>query len=107
MNIVVIEIKKPISEDKLLLQNFCDSYAKFYQEYHDSWIILVSEKIILNGHATVFLNDRYDIKVEKLNKIAFNRLISNLEKDYPEMSLILMGAGEESKLFKIRERIQK
>lgn len=106
MKIVVIEIKKPICIPSEAIKGFCDNFARFCQEYTDSWIILIPEKVISDGHAELFLNDYYDIRVETLNNFAFSRLITNLEAQHPEVSLIMMGASDESKLYKVRKRIQ-
>ena len=104
MNVVIIEVKKPISIPSSAIKAFCEDYARFCQEYHDSWVILVPEKVIWEGYASFMVNGDFDINIEKLNKFAFSRLISNLEEKHPEVSLVMMGAGEESKLFKVRER---
>jgi len=104
MNIVIIEIKKPITIPQKTIQDFCDNYARFCQEYEDSWVILAAENVIWENHAHSIINEEFDLRFEKLNKFAFNRLISNLEERHPEVSLIMMGAGEESKLIKVRQK---
>jgi len=103
MNVVIIEIKKPSSIKKSVIVSFCNEYARFSQEYKDSWIIIIPEKIVYEGKTDMFINSNYDISIEKLNKIAFSRLISNMEEQHPEISLIMMGAGDESKIFKIKD----
>lgn len=108
MNIAIFEIKKPIGINSNQIKKFADDYARYYQEFSDSWLIITPEKIIWDNTANFLLDsERFNIGFERLNKFAMNRLISNLEEKYPEMSLIMMSADEESKLFKIRKKVEK
>jgi hypothetical protein len=105
MNIVIFEIKKPINISKNTIKKFADDYARFVQEYSDSWLVVIPEKVLWEGNAELFTNPEiHDIRFEKLNKFAMSRLISNFEDKHPELSLIMMGAGEDSKLIKVSMR---
>ena len=105
MNIVIFEIKKPYPITKNQLKSFAQAYARYYEEYDDSWLIVIPEKVLCEGKAEFLINsDDHYIRLEKLNNFAMNRLISNFENEHPELSLIMMGAGNESKLIKLRKK---
>lgn len=103
MNIVIFEIKKPFPISRQQLKSFADEYARYFEEYSDSWLIVIPEKVLWEGKAEFLINgDLFHINFERLNNFAMNRLIANFENEHPELSLIMMGAGDESKLIKVR-----
>ena len=57
MNVVILELKKPLPLSKSLIAKFCDDYSRFAQEYNDSWIIMIPEKVIMENKAYMFFSD--------------------------------------------------
>ena len=102
-NIVVLEIQKDLISPTV--ETNIRSISKFYETFKDKVIAILLESRMTNAELyNVMSNKQIVIEMYKLNNFARNRLINNFESDRPELTLTLMGCGEDSKLIKIWEK---
>jgi hypothetical protein len=105
-NIVVLEIQKDLITPAV--ETNIHSISKFYEVFKDKVIaILLESRMTSTELYNVMSNKMIVIEMYKLNNFARNRLINNFENDRPELTLTLMGCGEDSKLIKIWEKYVK
>jgi len=104
---LIIEIKRhtlnTISND---IKNIMIDNAKFLERFND-YILIVLTDIVLKKYDIfdmLYTNEEHLIlDLTPLSLIAKNRLISNFDKDYPEIAFMIMGSGNNSHLLKIKE----
>ena len=102
-NIVVLEIQKKLITP--LIERNIRSISKFYEIFKDDIIALLLEAHMTNVQLyNLMENKEIVIEMYRLNNFARNRLINNFEIDRPELTLTLMGCGEDSKLIKVWEK---
>lgn len=103
-NIVVLEIQRKLITPSI--ESSIREISKFYEVFKDKVIVILFESRMTNVQLYNVMGGNKLIVVEmyQLNHFARNRLINNFESDRPELTLSLMGAGEDSKLIKVWER---
>lgn len=103
-NIVVIEIQNT------LLHKDAETHIKdvslFFERFLDRAILIMFENTIHNEDILPLImnqkiTDDIRLNVYGLNNIAKSRLINNFEKFNPELSFIIIGCGDDSKMMKI------
>ena len=101
-NIVIIQV----DTHQININQSIQDLAKFYNYFGNTLIIVFHEKIFEdNNILSQLIVDNLNISISILNTIAKNRLISNFDNSYPEISFVIMSCGENSKLIKIKDKI--
>lgn len=107
MNIVVLDIEKSVLKNIQNSQAYLQKDSKFYREFKDSIFVIYNEKQFFDHISIHDICDPEIINtqdIQFLNAFAKSRMIYNFEKEYPEVSLIIMSSGDKSKLIKIKRR---
>ena len=101
-NLIVLEIEKnlmtPCIEYKL------KESSKFYDTFDGKIITILFESLMPEILVAYLVEHKNIVEICKLNQIARNRLMTNFESERPELTLILMGCGKDSKLIKVQEK---
>lgn len=105
-NIVVLEIQRNLISSNI--ENNIRTISKFYEVFNDKVVAILLESRMTNAELyNIMSNKQIVIEMYRLNNFARNRLINNFESDRPELTLTIMGCGEDSKLIKIWEKYVK
>lgn len=106
MELVVLNIDISVINDKNMLIKKLKTHTKFISIYSDSLITILTRKSMDEISQNIYSYIRFDrdkivVEVDKLSTLAKSRMISNFDDEYPELSLQIMSANDESKLMKI------
>jgi len=104
-NVVLIQIDRIILHDSSDLTNHLKEYSKYFEVFDDMVIIMYHEQTFLDKVDLYrFIDFEYEISLEviKLNNFAKTRLLNNFDEKNPELVLVIMSCGQESKLMKIK-----
>lgn len=102
-NIIVLEIQKNLIS--CTVENNIRFISKFYETFDNKVVAILFETMMTNTELyNIMSNKHIVIEMYKLNNFARNRLINNFESERPELTLTIMGCGEDSKLIKVWEK---
>lgn len=107
MDIVVLDLEKVILFDLNLSIKYIKETSKFFQEFKNNIIAIFNKSTFLGDlDIYVLFDTSFEVKHEitKLNEIAKSRMIYNFEKEYPEISLIIMSSGQQSMFVKFSKK---
>jgi len=104
-NVVIIQIDRVILNKSSDLTNHLQEYSKYFNIFNDMVIVMYHEQTFLDKvNLYKYIDFEYEASMEiiRLNNFAKTRLLNNLNEKNPELVLVIMSCGQESKLMKIK-----
>ncbi len=106
-NIIILQIDKTILKKTPKLIEYFKEYSKYFESFGDKVMIMYHEQTFIDKvDLYLHLDFDYEISLEinTLNNFAKTRLLNNFEENHPELVLVIMTCGKESKLMKIKAK---
>ena len=106
-NIVIIQIDKIILKKSPKLTQYLEEYSQYFDVFGDTVMIMYHEQTFLDKvdlYSQLDFNYEMTLEIITLNNFAKSRLLNNFDENHPELVLVIMSCGKESKLMKIKAK---